>query len=137
MSEYSDEIDPYHDSNSDRDPDYLSENDSFISAASRSSLVNIAIPEHIITSSDSEEDHPEENVLSVKMTKKRKRTPHKWKRNVRKYERNSSMQYTNSENRVIEAKKQGLRCQCRNECFDKFTEIERDNIVGNYSQILH
>lgn len=40
--------------------------------------------------------------------------------------------YINSKGKVIEGKKQGPRCQCRNQCFEKLTELEKDNIFTQF-----
>lgn len=76
-------------------------------------------------------DEPAEKPLTNK-GKKRQRIPQTWKRNVRKLEGNSGKKYTSSGGKTIEAKKQGSRCDCRNQCFEKFTEMEKDAIFTQF-----
>lgn len=63
-------------------------------------------------------------------SRKRKRQPHKWIRNVKKSQHVHGQEYINTKGNLTKAKKIGADCKCRRQCFDK---VGRDNILTQFN----
>ncbi|CAG9763718.1 unnamed protein product [Ceutorhynchus assimilis] len=162
MSDYlsdTSDTDPFHNSDdSDKDPDYVdssdNENNQGFTAQAPSSTTDTSEDEfdedqagpsrphvttsrtdtsHITANDEIIENEAENNDAGMETkTKKRKRRPEKWKKNINKLKRNSGKQYINKKGIVVSEKRLGPRCQCRGKCFDILTEVEKNTIFGNF-----
>lgn len=65
-------------------------------------------------------------------TRKRKRNPDTWVRNVRKTQKTEGKEYITSKGKVIKGKEVKPSCNCRRKCGDKFTDVERAGMFASY-----
>lgn len=78
-------------------------------------------------------DHePDEEEVSTGKSRKRKRNPITWRRNVIKASRNSGKEYKSWKDKLQPSRKIKDPCNCRMKCNEKISEKERKSIFGHY-----
>ncbi|CAG9829387.1 unnamed protein product [Diabrotica balteata] len=81
---------------------------------------------------------PEDVTINILKSRKRKACPDQWKRNVRKFLRNSGQKYTNIYGNLLQARSLGPSCNlCRLKCDEKFTLQETRQIFETYWSMGH
>ena len=75
------------------------------------------------------------NGSSPKITRKRKRRPEKWKRNVLKAKRVKGEQYETSSGKTIPPRQTGPPCSCMRQCMTKFTDDQKSRIITSFNQL--
>ena len=67
------------------------------------------------------------------LTRRRKRTPYKWKKNNRKEKRNKGLEYISAKGKKTKARAiKQCPCKCNYKCNDIFTEDERSHLFAVY-----
>lgn len=89
---------------------------------------NIGSVQVIDESSEEEEIH----ILKRKKTLQRIET---WKRNCSKKDRALGLEHTSIHGKLVMSRSLGPDCKCRNKCFTKVNNSERDMILGNFNKI--
>ncbi|XP_072401600.1 uncharacterized protein [Diabrotica undecimpunctata] len=126
-------------------------NQSCDSKPSRSvKLVNTNVLENYLDMSSSESDpyasdndendpefvlldqEPDQEEVSIRKSRKRKRNPISWRRNIIKTSRNSGKEYNSWKNKLQPSRKLKDPCHCRMKCSEKIPEEERQSIFGRY-----
>lgn len=71
----------------------------------------------------------------TKISKKRKRKPKKWVRNVRKQNRHRGKPYVTKTGKTVPARKTGPECKCKRHCFTKVTTNIRQELLTSFNKL--
>lgn len=78
------------------------------------------------------DQEPDQEEVSTRKSRKRKRNPIAWRRNVIKACRNSGKEYKTWKDKLQPSRKVKDPCNCRMKCNEKISEIDRQSIFGYY-----
>ena len=66
-------------------------------------------------------------------TRKRKRNPANWTRNVKRKNKALGLEYTRSDGSLAPSRKTGQPCNCRKKCFTCFSDTEKQQIIDDFN----
>lgn len=71
----------------------------------------------------------------LKGSRKRKKNPKRWQRNVRKRARAEGTRYKMTSGRIKSPRKQGPPCSCPKKCFEQVSKEEREHLIMQFNHM--
>lgn len=93
---------------------------------------NVSIS-NLVPYSDTENEELLTPMKTKKLTRKRKRNPHTWKKNVRKFKRQRGEEYLSTSGKTVLKKKiEHLDCKCKYKCTSSVSKDDRDSLMMSF-----